>query len=427
VVVMALLPPLAKWAGVADAMVTSSKQLPRWAEFLSAAGISLGGITVMIVGGRFLLPRVLAFVAKVGSSELVLVVSAAVALGAAIGTSVIGFSPEMGAFLAGFLLAGTPFRYQLSGQLAPMRDLLMAVFFTAVGMDVSPGMVGSHVFVVIAGAAGLLVLKTLCIGLTSWSAGLAGRSSLLTGVYLSSGGEFSLVILSAAGAAGILESEQIGTCIAVVILSLVAEPLLVGPANSLSVRLVGVKPPPWARTSSLSTMEPAEESHATPAQRHVIIAGFGPIGRTLADRFSVLDIPFTVIELNPRTVQRQATLGRLIVYGDVTNPDVLESAGIEHADAIILTIPDDEATLRACQAIRGVAPDVFIAARTNFLSGKFLAHQLGADLVTVEEIATAQAMERDVLEHLTRFRKDGPNYPPPAIYGEPEPPAAAAK
>ena len=253
---------------------------------------------------------------------------------------------------------------------------------------------------------------------------MRGRSSLLTGVYLASAGEFSLVVLAAAASAGILSGEQVGTCIAVVIVSLVAAPMLVGPANTWAARLVGVKPPPWARSSALNGAPAATDSQ-TPAARHVVIAGFGPVGRTLADRFAVLGIPFTVIELNPRTVQRQTTLGRPIVYGDATNPDVLESAGIEHADAVLLTIPDDEATLRACQAIRAAAPDVFIAARTNFLSGKFLAHQLGADLVTVEEIATAQAMERDVLEHLAKFRKEPPAYPSAAVYGEIEPGAVS--
>lgn len=421
VVVMALLPPLAKWAGVESAMTVPGRQLPAWAEFLSAAGISLGGITVMILGGRILLPKVLGYVAKVGSSELVLVVSAAIALGAAVGTSAIGFSAEMGAFLAGFLLAATPFRYQLAGQLAPMRDLLMAVFFTAVGMNVSPTMVAQHWGAVLLGAVGLVALKTLVIGASAWSAGLTGRASLLTGVYLGSAGEFSLVVLAAASATGMLTPAQVGTSIALVIVSLVLAPMLVGPAHAAGQRLERLNPPAWARSSSLRAHGADTPGHAVPVGRHVIIAGFGPVGRTLADRFSVLGIPFTVIELNPRTVQRQATLGRPIIYGDATNSDVLESAGIEHADAVLLTIPDDDATLRACQAIRAAAPDIFIAARTNFLSGKFQAHQLGADLVTVEEIATAQAMERDVLEHLARFRKDGPGYPAPAMYGEVEP------
>lgn len=104
-------------------------------------------------------------------------------------------------------------------------------------------------------------------------------------------------------------------------------------------------------------------------------------------------------------MQRQTTLGKRVVYGDVTNPEVLEEAGVPHADAVFLTIPDDETVLRATKAIRQIAPDVFIAARTSFLSGKFVAHQLGADLVTVEEVATAQAMEREVLAQMHRVIK----------------------
>jgi CPA2 family monovalent cation:H+ antiporter-2 len=148
-----------------------------------------------------------------------------------------------------------------------------------------------------------------------------------------------------------------------------------------------------------------EPDDATPLLRpkHVIIAGFGPVGRALADRFAIQHVHFTVVELNASTVKRQSLLGRKVVYGDITNREVLEQAGIHHADAIILTIPDDEATLRACHAIRELAPHVFIAARTNFLSGKFTAMALGADVVTVEEVATAQTMEREVLEGLGRY------------------------
>jgi monovalent cation:H+ antiporter-2, CPA2 family len=134
----------------------------------------------------------------------------------------------------------------------------------------------------------------------------------------------------------------------------------------------------------------------------VVIAGFGPVGRALADRLSLRRVEFTVIELNPRTVERHLAFGRKFVYGDVTNPEVLEQAGIEHADAVIITIPDEETTLRAVRAVRAMAPETFLAVRTNFLSGKFIALQLGANLVTVEEVATAQAMEREVLDALAK-------------------------
>src|SRR5690606_24455642 len=122
----------------------------------------------------------------------------------------------------------------------------------------------------------------------------------------------------------------------------------------------------------------------------------------------------TIIELNPSTVRRQGAIGRSIVYGDITNPEVLESAGIADAEAVVLTIPDDDAMLRACQVIRQMRPDIFIAARTNYLSRAMVASEVGADHVTVEEMATAEAMERQVLDLLTkRFNRGGEEEPPP--------------
>jgi len=132
----------------------------------------------------------------------------------------------------------------------------------------------------------------------------------------------------------------------------------------------------------------------------VIIAGFGPVGRNLAERFAAIGVPITLIELNSTTVRKQSTLGRTIVYGDVTNPEVLESAGIAEAEAVIITIPDEDAMLRACSTVRRLAPKVFLAARTNYLSTGLKAKAAGADHVTVEEIATAEAMAKEILERL---------------------------
>lgn len=96
----------------------------------------------------------------------------------------------------------------------------------------------------------------------------------------------------------------------------------------------------------------------------------------------------------------QRKLGQAAVYEDMSNPEVLESADLEHADAVLLSIPDDEATLRASTVIRNARPDIFIAARTGFLSKAFVAQQLGADHLVVEEVATAEMMARQVMARL---------------------------
>ncbi|QOJ01439.1 MAG: cation:proton antiporter [Phycisphaeraceae bacterium] len=413
VVLLGLLPPLARWSGVSAAPTAARFEwmegLPRWAEFIASAAVSTAGLAFLIVLGRAVLPRAMRAVAVTGSSELMIVFAAAIALGAAVGSRVLGFSAEMGAFLAGFLLASTPYRHQLSGQIASLRDVLMAVFFTAVGLSVDAGAVAGVWWIVGLCAVGLVVLKTAVIGVTGWALGMSPRSALLTGFYLSTAGEIALVLVGPAVALGLLSGETLDATIAVIVLSLIVVPLGAPLVHALGDRAAGWRQAGWVKSAAL--LEPApvpvkdgEGEGGGPS--HVVIAGFGPVGRAIADRLDLMSVPVTIVELNPRTIERQAQIGRRrVVYGDIGNPEVLDSAGVRGARAVIITIPDDEVAMRAIRAARSLAPDVFIAARTNFLSGAFKAQQLGADHVTVEEVATADAMQREVIEALRR--RDG--------------------
>lgn len=448
VIMLALIPLIVVWGGgqpeQAGPQIFSG--LPDWLEKTLKGGVAIAGVIVMLGVGSKLLPWILDRVSKLRSEEIVLVSAAAIALVCAVWTSFIGFGPAMGAFLAGFMLGQTHYRFQLSGQIAPMRDLLMAVFFTSVGLKVAPMEVAANIGPIVATLVGVIVIKVAVTALSCYVAGMTAPSSLLTGVYLGNAGEFTLVLVAAGST--ILTASDNGLIIAVVILSLVATPLLVGPSHGWAARLAGLPLSRWTRSSALRD-EPKAESPVealaeaagtvktvegidqadlggeqsyrsvvgTAAEidgqvqqqtdaplpqkpKRIILAGFGPVARALADRLDIQKIPYTVVELNANTVHRQHVLGRRVVYGDITNREVLENAGVHHADAIVLTIPDDEAVMRATQVIRDMNPSIFIAARTSYLSGKFTAMTLGADVVTVEEVATAVAMERDVLEGL---------------------------
>ncbi len=438
---MAMLPLLAAWAGGAPLggpELSEDTGTPLHVARLLLAGKAIGGIIVLIVMGRLVFPRLLGEAARGASSEVLLVVSAALALGAAVFTAWLGFSPELGAFLAGFLLAGTPFRYQLAGQLAPLRDLFLAVFFTAVGLQLRLGDVAMDWWLILLGVGATLLVKSVVIGGTAWGAGATGAVAVYSGVALAQGGEFSLVILGQAaleGAGGrrIIDDTAFAHAVAVVVVSLMITPGLLETARWLAERAGRVRPAPWIRASALrgdgpetksqagsllggepDESEASDEPHArregASAPIHgpgrAIVAGFGPVGRAVADVLERRGIALTIIELNPRTVRRQSGLGRRMVYGDASNPEVLESAGLGEADAVILTMPDEEATLQACRVIRGLRPDIFIAARANVLSKALQAMQLGADHVVVEELAAAEAMAAQVLQKI-RQREAG--------------------
>lgn len=434
IVGLALLPPLAAWGGhglrsVVGEVEATPGLWPRMGELALHGAIGLGGIGIMIAFGRYVLPRLLYEAARVASAEVLLVLSAAVALGAAMMAGALGFSPELGAFLAGFMLASTTFRYHVAGQLAPLRDLFMAVFFTSVGLGIDPLSAAQVWWVVGLGLVVLVIVKALTIGVTTWAFGGSGPVAFMTGMSLAQAGEFSLIILAAPQALLLVPDDVGGPIKSIVALSLILTPVLCYVARRSQVRLSSVPLASWIRASALrdpglpAGVEAAAEGRDAPEddlpaptrRLRVVIAGYGVVGRAIADRFAALGIEYTVIELNAATVRRQRELGRSVIYGDITNEEVLESAGVDDADAVILSIPDDDATLRACRLIRERAPQVFIAARTTYLSKAMIATTFGADHVTVEEMATAEAMAREVLQKL------GDRAPSSTIAPAPEP------
>ncbi len=420
ILMLGALPAIAAWTVVDDGSGPGQPSVP---QMLLSAGIGTLGVIVMLFLGRTALPWILALVADIGSRgmagrsgfgsrELVLVASAAIALAAAVVTKVLGFSAELGAFLAGLLLAFTPFRTQLAGQFEPLRDLLMAIFFTTVGLLLNVPDIASMIVPIVAGVAVLFVIKIVVIGLFAWGFGSSGSLAALAAIYLGNAGEFSLVLLAAAGRTSpvpILSTSELSAAIAVVVLSLFLSPFAFAYAHQIAQRLQGIGPPGWTKSlrekiqhdaAQAANAEPSNEATEKPVLRHVVIAGFGPVGRHLAARLSIQKIGYTVIELNPSTVKRQSQLGKSIIYGDVTTPEVLESAGMRHADAFVLTIPDDDASHRAIAIARQLSPNVFIACRTSYLSGAFRAYEAGADHAVVEEVVTADAMEKQIFEKI---------------------------
>lgn len=418
---LSLIPTLGNWADslVSDAAALSGHGADHKsvATLLLGAMRTIGGVVAMIAGGRLILPRLLTFAAKDASPDVLLVVAGAVALGAAVLTGLLGLSAELGAFLAGFLLASTPFKHQVSGQLAPMRDLFMAIFFVAVGLNLPLNAVIELWWVVLLAVAACVAIKTLGNAGTFWLGGLSASVAVSVGAALSQAGEFSLVLLQFAQDRRAIDERAFAGATGVVAVTLMLTPALMSLGRSLGPRLARLPSFALLPVAVLRAGGAAESEQAGHGDGHaeadgvvaagvarVIIAGYGPVGRAVAQRLDLLGAEATIIELNPSTVKKQGGLGRRTVYGDVSNPEVLESAGVHEADAFILTIPDDEATMRAVRAVREMSGTIFIAARSSFLSKGLQVRQLGADHVTIEEIATAETMAEQVHSEFLKRR-----------------------
>ena len=408
---LAAIPALAAWAG-ADVKPVADQDGGLAGDggtlrFVVEALLRIGGVAVLIVLGRVILPRVLREASKGRSLEVMTLAGVAAALLAAVVAKGIGFSLEMGAFLAGFMLAGTPFRHQLSGQIGPLRDIFIAVFFTTLGMKLDPSVLAEWWWVILAGGALMMVLKAALISGVCWALGTTAGIAIAVGLSLAQAGEFSLIVLGATHDNGIIDDATMAIAIAIIVISLILTPALVELGGRLARVASKIGTAPWVKSSILRDPSHARLQRSNQT-KHVIVAGYGPIGRLIAEKLERAGINYTIVELNPATVQEQSRRGRRVIFGDVSNVEVLESAGIGNAHALVLTIPDEEAALRACAVARRRAPDVFIAARTRVVSKRAGLMEVGANSVTVDETSAAAEMLRAVMACLDAGKGDQP-------------------
>ncbi|MHC4564113.1 MAG: cation:proton antiporter domain-containing protein, partial [Planctomycetota bacterium] len=220
---LAALPAIARWAGDGAA---EPQQPVRGLDFVADAFLMFGGVLALVIVSKTVLPRILAESLRGRRLEVMMLVGLATALAAALVAQSIGFSLEMGAFLAGFVLSGTPFRHQLSGQIRPLRDIFSALFFTTVGMKVDPASVVDGWVMILCAVAAVIVIKSFVISGVCWSAGALAANAVIVGLALAQAGEFSLILIGEAGDLGIFGAQIEANAIAVVVISLVLTPAL---------------------------------------------------------------------------------------------------------------------------------------------------------------------------------------------------------
>ena len=394
---LASIPAIGVWA-TGDATSGSSQAVTATGSGLSG-GLSMAvGLIGLVVIGQKLLPRILTESLYGRSSEVLMLSSITLALLAAYVTESMGFSLEMGAFLVGFLLASSPFRYHLAGQVAPLRDLFMAVFFTTLGMEVKLDIVIANFGVVLFGLVGLIIVKSILISLSAWLFGVPAQVAVLCGIILSQAGEFSLIVFGTAGTHGFLSSSEVSILIAIVVLSLVITPSLFLLARRISPLAKGLPDAPWFKWAAVGQNEDAV---LDATGEHILIAGYGPVGRGVAALLTENGTPFTVIELNKRTVHEGQRAGVNIVFGDVTNESVLRAAHIEGARAFILTFPDTNQAKAAAAKARLIQPELEIIARAPSADEGVKLRSSEIDDVVIDEEESVRKMV-EVAHRLSR-------------------------
>ena len=272
-------------------------------------------------------------------------------------TKMAGLSMELGAFVAGMLIAETEFRYQVEEDIKPFRDVLLGLFFVTIGMQLDLRVVlDSWAQVIVLLALPVLVKFALVVWLVRAFGGSAGIA-VRTGVWLAQAGEFGFVLIAQALGAGLLGDKAVQPALAAMLLSLMASPLLIAQANRIALRTTAQE---WLQRS-LQLQKIASSSLAR--SKHVLIAGYGRSGQGLAHVLEAESVPYLAMDLDPDRVREAATGGDSVVYADATRRDALIAAGIHRARALVITFAEVENSLKLLSLIADLAPQLPVLVR----------------------------------------------------------------
>ncbi len=309
-------------------------------------------LALMWLAGRYLLNPWLGWLARLHNRELMTATALLLVLGAAELMETLHLSMGLGAFVAGMLLANSPYREQLDTDIQPFKGMLLGLFFIAIGMTMDLRLLAASPGSILAMGAALLGIKTLVLFGIARALKVGGRDALRFGLLLSQGGEFAFVLFTQAGALNLLPTEMIARLNLVVALSMAATPLLL----KLVQRLW-----PAPKTGHRST----EDEPAPHGQPAVIVAGFGRFGQIIGRILVSRRIPFTALDSNPDHIDTVRRFGNEVYFGDVTRLDLLHTAGLQHARIMVLAIDDVQASLRAVRLIREHFPHITLIVRAR--------------------------------------------------------------
>ena len=342
---------------IVPALARAPEDLPSalgWA-MLKAAVI----LTLLLVGGQWLLRRWLHLVAKRRSHELFILNVLLVTLGLAWVTEHAGLSLALGAFVAGMLISETEFRHQVEEDIKPFRDVLLGLFFITIGMLLNLRVVVEQFgWVLLALLVPTAYKFAIILGLARvLGAGLG--VAIRTALPLAAAGEFGFVLLNQAGGLQLLPPELIQIVLAAMLLSMLATPFLVQYSDRIALRFAASE---WmARSLALTTI--ASRSMAT--DRHVIICGYGRSGQHLARMLAQEDIGYVALDLDPDRVREAGAAGDSVVYGDAGRRETLVAAGLSRAAALVISYNDTHSALRVIHFAHEVMPSLPIIVRTQ--------------------------------------------------------------
>lgn len=352
------------------------------------AGLFL--VMAMFIGLK-LMPGLMNLVTK-RNKEFLIFTSISIALGTAIIATYFGISLELGAFIAGFAISGTVQSKQVIADIIPLRDVFSMVFFVSIGMLLDISYFIDNLFIISLIVFAIFALKSLIIFIVSYLMKYPGQTSLWAALSLFQIGEFSFIIAKLGYSQQIISEDLYQLFINSTLITLLITPFVVKTIPFIVSYLSERKT--WNKYFK-GPLE-GDVDHCELVD-HVIIAGFGPIGRAVAKILSLSDTKYVVVELNNKSIQELKKQNVQAIYGDATHEEILHHANIHNARVFVFTVPDYHGALMAINKAKSIKPDIFIIVRARFITQIEALYSAGANIVIYEEYETFLSMAMEIL------------------------------
>ena len=358
--------------------------IPLWEQFLILGGM----FAVLWFFGIRVVPFALEWLARHDNREAFLLVILLAVFMAAWAMHKAGASMALGAFIMGMLLSGSRYNLQVRAHIEPYKGLLMSLFFVAVGMSIDLGKLAEQPFEFIGYTAALITIKLVVLFPLAIAFGYSRSDSLRITFYLAQAGEFGFVLFSSALVLDVIDDATFAMAVGVISLSMLLTPLLVRFGNGLASHLDGQHyKPPGVPDKILDATE-----------QRVLIGGYGRMGHTVATLLQSSGIPFVAFDTIPERVTQGRDLGQPVLYGDISDPELLAAAHAERAALIVLTIDHEATVLRVVSHLRNTYPRVPIIARARDLQASSRLLEAGATEAFPEAIEASLRLGAKALQ-----------------------------
>ncbi|MCH9056175.1 cation:proton antiporter [Synechococcus sp. PCC 6716] len=369
--------------------------------FWSMLGIALLKFLVFVAGailfGRWAVPRLMQTIAATESQELFLLTIIALCLSIAWITAQLGLSIEMGAFVAGLMVAEVDYSNQALGRILPLRDTFACLFFASVGMLINPQVLIQNWAIILVLVTLVMLGKALIVLPIVLRFGYSFRTALLVAVSLNQIGEFSFVLALEGFTLGLINEHQYLLLLGTTAITLILTPAWINSAPWITTTLNRI---PFFNDWFSHAAEPTLFSVPENLQGHVIVAGYGRVGQVLVNMLLNQGYTVVVIDNSEVAVQRLRSRHIPFVYGDADVEQVLEKTHLETAKALAIALPDPVSTRLVLQRALSRAPQLDIIARCHIDSEIDALTQLGAREVVQPEFEAAMELGAHLLASL---------------------------